>query len=81
MSQEKVFEVVKNNILEILPDLDPSVITTSVSLKDLGANSLDRADVATMSMEDLNISMPMMELAKVANIGDLVDVLHNKMTA
>lgn len=81
MELKGVFEVVMKNVLEILPDVQPSQVTMEVALKDLGANSLDRVDVATMSMEDLGIVMPMMELANVENIGDLVRVLHSKTIA
>jgi len=79
VSLESVFEVVKKNVLDILPDVAPDQVTLDVSLKDLGANSLDRVDVATMSMEDLGIHMPMMELANVENLRDLVSVLSTKL--
>lgn len=78
MDQQAVFEIVKRNVLDILPDVTEDQVATDVALKDLGANSLDRVDVATMSMEDMGIHMPMMELANVENIGDLVSVLHAK---
>ncbi len=78
MEQDEVFKVVRKNVLDILPDVQPEQVTMAVALKDLGANSLDRVDVATMSMEDLGIVMPMMMLADVENIGDLVRVLHCK---
>ncbi len=81
MELKSVFEVVLKNVLEILPDVQPCQVTMEISLKDLGANSLDRVDVATMSMEDLGIVMPMMELANVENVGDLVRVLHCKTIA
>ncbi|MBL8993527.1 MAG: aminotransferase class I/II-fold pyridoxal phosphate-dependent enzyme, partial [Spirochaetia bacterium] len=42
----KVFEVVKSKVIEILPDVKAADITPDKSLKDLGANSVDRVEVA-----------------------------------
>ncbi|HRY16136.1 MAG TPA: SDR family NAD(P)-dependent oxidoreductase, partial [Candidatus Competibacteraceae bacterium] len=45
---EQVFQVVKRHVLEILPHLPPEAITLDASLRELGANSLDRAEVAAV---------------------------------
>ena len=77
-SEESVFAVVKENVLEILDELDEATIVMDISLKDLGANSLDRAEIVTGSMEDLGLSFPMRELAKISNIRELVTFLQSK---
>lgn len=79
-SVEEVFSVVKENIMGLLEDLSESDITLEKSLKELGANSLDRADIVTGSMEDLGLNFPMRELAGIGNVGDLVTLLHGKVT-
>ena len=75
MSKEHVYEVVKNAVMEILPDLNPEIISIEKSLKELGANSIDRMEVVTMSMEELGLKIPLMSFANVSNIEGLVDVL------
>ena len=70
-----VFNIVKNNILEILPKVQPESVTIEKSLTDLGANSVDRMEVVTLSMEDLNVKIPLLSFAGIANIEGLVDVL------
>ncbi|WP_459212145.1 acyl carrier protein [Aquimarina rhabdastrellae] len=75
MSKEHVLEVVKNVIIEVLPDLDSNQIQIEKSLKELGANSIDRMEVVTMSMEELNMKIPLMSFAHASNIQGLVDVL------
>lgn len=75
MSKEHVYETVKNIVVEILPDLNPENVTIEKSLKELGANSIDRMEVVTMSMEALGLKLPLMSFATVSNIEDLVDVL------
>ena len=77
-SEESIFAVVKENVLEILDELDEAAVILDISLKDLGANSLDRAEIVTGSMEDLGLSFPMRELAKISNIRELVNFLHSK---
>ena len=77
-SEESIFAVVKENVLEILDELDEAAVILDISLKDLGANSLDRAEIVTGSMEDLGLSFPMRELAKISNVRELVTFLHSK---
>ena len=78
-SKDEVFRVVKGVIAEMLPDLDPAEIEAAQSLTELGANSVDRTEVAVLSMEQLDISVPLVELAKVKNLEQLVDFLHAKL--
>lgn len=73
--EERVFEVVKRHVLDILPHLSSDTITLDASLRELGANSLDRAEVAVCSMEALGINVPRRELAAVTNLRQLVTVL------
>ncbi|NOU16655.1 MAG: acyl carrier protein [Bacteroidales bacterium] len=75
MSKEHVYGVVKNVIMEVLPDVKPEMITIEKALKDLGANSIDRMEVVTMSMEELGLKIPLMSFAQVSNIEGMVDVL------
>lgn len=78
---DEVFTVVKDKIIEVLFDIDPSLIDRNKSLTDLGASSLDRTDIALMAMEDLGLSFPGRELAGVQDIGGLVDLLWAKLHA
>ncbi len=75
MQNEKIFSTVKSVAMEVLPFLSADDVTPEKSLKDLGANSIDRMDVVTQSMEALGIVVPMVEFGKVNNLRGLVDVL------
>jgi polyketide biosynthesis acyl carrier protein len=77
ITKAEVFDIVKNNILDILPKVQPEMVSIEKSLSDLGANSVDRMEVVTMSMEDLGVKIPLMSFAGVTNIEGLVDVLFN----
>ncbi|MCX6581269.1 MAG: phosphopantetheine-binding protein [Candidatus Aminicenantes bacterium] len=76
MTQLDVFQTVKKVTLEVLPFLPPEEVSIEKNLKDLGANSIDRMEVVTRSMESLGIKVPLMEFGKVKNLEGLVDVLH-----
>ncbi|MEW9701797.1 acyl carrier protein [Paenibacillus sp. SI8] len=78
MTKDEVFQKVKGCILEILPDLSEDEIKIELSLKDLGANSIDRADIAVNSMEALGLKMSMVEFGQVKNIQELVNLLYGK---
>ena len=78
MNRDRVFEIVKKNILELLTELNPEDITSQASMRNLGANSIDRVDVIISSLEELSLKIPLTELAKLQNIGELVDFLYEK---
>lgn len=75
MDRIDAFELVKKVLLEILPDLDPSVVQPESKLVDLGANSVDRMDLITSSMEESDISRPLLDFANVTTLQELADVL------
>jgi polyketide biosynthesis acyl carrier protein len=75
MTQDVVFEAVRRNVLEVLPDLTPQDVSMQGTLTDLGANSIDRADVVTMTMEDLGIVVPISDFQNVHDIRSLVELL------
>lgn len=79
MTKDEVFELVKKKILDVLFDLPQESIDRSKSLKDLGANSLDRSEIAMASMEALGLKFPLRELAGVKTIDLLVNLLHEKL--
>jgi len=75
LTQTQIFELVIKNIVEILPKTQADLIVPEQSLVDLGANSVDRMEIVTLSMEDLGVKIPLMSFAKVFNIESLVEVL------
>jgi polyketide biosynthesis acyl carrier protein len=68
----RVLAVVKSNICAVLPELDPDTIAPDARLVDLGANSIDRADIVVQSMADLDLRVAPGELSRAQNIGGLV---------
>jgi len=76
--REAIFELVIRHAREVVPELQGHAFQPTDRLADLGANSIDRAEIVTMTMETLGLRIPRVELFGATNIGELVDVLLQK---
>jgi acyl carrier protein len=76
MTREQILATVTKYLVDAVDDLDPATIDTTLSMKYLGANSLDIVEVVSRTMRELKIKVPRAELAKLTNIDGLVDLLY-----
>jgi polyketide biosynthesis acyl carrier protein len=76
VNEREVFAVVRESVLQVLPELAGEQVSMDGTLADLGCNSIDRADVVVMSMERLRIAVPVAEFRSVNDIRSLVGVLQ-----
>jgi polyketide biosynthesis acyl carrier protein len=76
LNEREVFAVVRESVLQVLPELAGEQVSMDGTLADLGCNSIDRADVVVMSMERLRIAVPVGEFRSVNDIRSLVGVLQ-----
>jgi polyketide biosynthesis acyl carrier protein len=76
MSKKEIFEILKKNIIEVIEDVSPDAISIKGRLKDLGANSVDRMEIVTLTMEELDICVPVQKFAGIKDIKGLVDILY-----
>jgi polyketide biosynthesis acyl carrier protein len=81
MNKTKLLELIAQHTREILPGLETHQFIASDRLVDLGANSVDRAEIAMQVQESLNISIPRIELFGPTNIGELADLFLRKLNA
>lgn len=79
MDTKDIFELIANCTREVIPELCDHAFQREDSLQDLGANSVDRAEIVTMVLESLSLKMPRVEAFGPRNIGELADLLHDKM--
>jgi polyketide biosynthesis acyl carrier protein len=80
MDRTNIFNVIKTKIVEVLPELENQEIQISQSLKDLGANSVDRVEISQNSMEALGLKIPRTEMGGIENIQSLVDLFHKHLS-
>jgi polyketide biosynthesis acyl carrier protein len=81
MTPDDVFELLVKNAREVVPELAGHAFTTTDSLKDLGANSIDRSEIVVMTLEDLALAIPLVEVAGAGSLGQLAVLLHAKAEA
>lgn len=76
-----IFELVTRHAREVVPELEAHAFQPTDRLADLGANSVDRAEIVMMTMEALGLRIPRVELFGARNIGELVEVIFEKSRA
>lgn len=75
---DDVFDTIRACVVEVLPDVPADQVTPETSLRDLGANSLDRADIAVSAMHRLGVSISSAELSGLPNVGALAELLRKR---
>lgn len=78
MPDTRVFDLIVEHTREVIPELEGHRFDPSDSLRDLGANSIDRAEIIMMTLESLSVHIPLVELADAKNISELADLIHDK---
>jgi polyketide biosynthesis acyl carrier protein len=79
MNKAKILELIGKSAREIIPGLEGHVFKESDQLSQLGANSLDRAEITMMVQEALGLTVPRVELAGAKNVGDLAEIFVAKI--
>jgi polyketide biosynthesis acyl carrier protein len=79
MTNDKLLDLIARHTREILPGLEAHRFAPSDRLVDLGANSVDRAEIAMLVQESLGLSVPRVELFGPKNIGELADLFLRKI--
>ncbi|WDD36902.1 acyl carrier protein (plasmid) [Nostoc sp. UHCC 0926] len=78
ITRDSIFNIIVQHTCEVIPELERHSIVETDRLADLGANSMDRADIVMMTLESLSLKIPLIELAKAKNIGEFTDLLYEK---
>jgi polyketide biosynthesis acyl carrier protein len=80
VDKEKIFAVIKENTLRILPDAHPEDIKIDGNLTDLGANSIDRVEIVLYSLQQLGLKIPAPELHGLKDLRAVVDLFYRYAT-
>jgi polyketide biosynthesis acyl carrier protein len=79
MNIEDIFAIIVGHTREVLPGLDDHPFQFSDSLRNLGANSIDRSEIVMLTLESLSLKIPMIDVAKAENMGELAGLLHARL--
>lgn len=80
MTQDKIFNIICAHAREVIPALSNYEFKCDDKLKNLGANSMDRSEILMMTLESIGLRIPMIALAGANNIGELSEILHEKLS-
>lgn len=78
MTKDEVFQLIIRHTCEIIPELIGHDFKKDDRLLDLGANSVDRAEIIAMTMESLALQIPRVELFGAKNLEELAEILYEK---
>jgi polyketide biosynthesis acyl carrier protein len=81
MTKMDLLDLIARHTREILSGLDAHQFVASDRLVDLGANSVDRAEIAMLVQDSLGLSVSRVALFGPKNIGELADLFLQKIDA
>jgi len=81
MTKIDLLNIIAKHTQEVLPGLDAHQFASSDRLVDLGANSVDRAEIAMLVQESLGLSVSRVDLFGPKNIGELAELFLQKLNA
>ena len=81
MTREEIFAVVRSHIVNIVEGVPVDAIVEDVSMRDLGADSLQIVEVVSRSMKELRLKVQRTELSRARNLSDLLDLFEKAAAA
>ena len=79
MTKSEVITLIKNNLIEIIPELEGEKIEVTEPLVAIGANSIDRGELIMLTLEALELEVSRIEFVGAQTIDDLADLmLHHQ---
>jgi len=78
-SKDEIFALLTGKIREVVPELGAHQIAMSDSMADLGVNSMERGDILLDTLEALDLQIPLVALHGPRNLGDLAQLLRDKL--
>jgi polyketide biosynthesis acyl carrier protein len=81
MERDEAFAAVLRMVQEVLPGTTEQDLRAAATLTDLGATSIDRAEIAVGAMEALGLRLQPAAFLGVATIAELVELLARQAKA
>ncbi|MCX4743984.1 acyl carrier protein [Kitasatospora sp. NBC_01287] len=79
MDQDEIVRLIGAHTVEVLPELADHTFVPSDELQELGADSVDRAEIVSLVLESLALDIPRAELFGPQDIGELAERLAKKL--
>ena len=75
MDKQAIVDIIAGHAREVLPDLANRSLSATDSLRELGANSIDRAEILMLTTATLDMRVPLVQLSQARNVGELAELL------
>jgi polyketide biosynthesis acyl carrier protein len=75
LAKETIERIVREAISSILPNLPAKAVSGNRSLKDQGADSVDRVEIILSIMNRVGVDEPMSNFSSISTVDELVDYL------
>lgn len=79
MVKQSIVDIIAGHAREVLPDLAGRPLGAADSLRELGANSIDRAEILMLTTATLGLRIALVELSQSRNVGELADLLAERL--
>ena len=79
MDRDRILNLIVEQIRIVVPELSDVPMGASASMATLGLDSVSRQEVLLMSMEQLDLNLPLVQLFGPKNLGELAELLHSKL--
>ncbi|WP_166923276.1 phosphopantetheine-binding protein [Flavobacterium poyangense] len=76
--KNQIIEQIRENLIDIIPELEGTTISNDETLLNIGANSIDRAELIALTLEQLEKEIPRIELAGAQTINELAELIASK---
>ncbi|MQA94861.1 MAG: phosphopantetheine-binding protein [Streptosporangiales bacterium] len=68
----EILALLRRTVVTVVPEIDATEVVPDARLADLGCNSIDRADIVTLVMEELGVQIPVGEFGGDHDVRSLV---------
>lgn len=79
MDRDTILALVIEQIRTVVPELSDTPIGPNDTMANLGVDSVSRQEVLILSMEQLELNLPMVQLFGPKNLGELAQLLQSKL--
>lgn len=79
MDRDTILAIVIDQIRTVVPELEGEPIGAGDAMADLGLDSVSRQEVLILSMEQLGLNLPLVQLFGPKNLGELAQLLQARL--
>lgn len=79
LTPQDILRLIAEHAATVLPELRNHAFQPNDRLADLGANSIDRAEIVMLTLNSLSLRIPLVATLDAQNIGELAELVHAKL--